>query len=192
MRPTCTRWLVALAFLGVLLASSSVAHATESPRAQVAAQHEAMQKVAWLVGSWHGEGWIEYQPGERMSFRSTETVGSYLDGLVLVIEGLHHDAASGDVIHHAIGMLSSDPQADLLRFRTHLSNGRAADSTGHLEGDAFVWSPPTPPGVAIRYTIRRDAGDWFEIGEMSRDGGSTWRQTFEMRLQRTTEAPSTD
>ena len=51
------------------------------------------------------------------------------------------------------------------------------------------WAMETPGGQ-IRYTITlNDAGQWFEIGEMSQDG-ETWRQIFEMTLDRVASDPT--
>lgn len=149
-------------------------------------QKEAMAKLAFLVGSWEGEGWIQMGPQTRHHSIGTETVESRLDGLILVIEGRHKDPETGKVVHHAFATVDWDEDAGQYRFRSLLSDGRAADSTGHFEEGNFVWSPGSPPGSEIRYVIHEtEAGEWFEVGEMSRDGGKTWSQFFEMKLHRT-------
>ena len=51
------------------------------------------------------------------------------------------------------------------------------------------WLIPIPQGQ-IRYTIRLDQGrHWSEIGEMSPDGGTTWRKFFEMTLTKVANGP---
>ena len=108
-----------------------------------------------------------------------------LDGLVLVVEGLHHaklaDGTAGKVVHHALAIASADP-AGGFRFSTFLADGRAADARGNWENGKFVWAPPAPPGRQIRYIIDWTVADrWSEIGEMSTDG-ATWTKFFEMNL----------
>jgi hypothetical protein len=170
----------------LLLVSLAGGTLAQPPAPTPDAQLEQMEKIAWLAGSWEGEGWAELRPGDRHHFRGSETVESRLGGLVLVVEGVHRKPDGDEVVHHAFGMLTWDDDAELFRFRTQLADGRASDATGRFEDGAFVWAPQAPPGMELRYVIREDEnGDWFEIGEVSRDGGESWKQFFEMRLERT-------
>ena len=148
---------------------------------------EAMKPFLPAVGKWRGEGWMQMGPGEPQRAVSEETVEMRLDGLVLVVEGLHHaklaDGTAGKVVHHALAIASADP-AGGFRFSTFLADGRAADARGNWESGKFVWAPPAPPGRQIRYVIDWTVADrWSEIGEMSTDG-ATWTKFFEMNLSR--------
>jgi len=148
---------------------------------------EAMRPFLPAVGKWRGEGWMQMGPGEPQRAVSEETVEMRLDGLVLVVEGLHHaklaDGTAGKVVHHALAIASADP-AGGFRFSTFLADGRAADARGNWENGKFVWAPPAPPGRQIRYIIDWTVADrWSEIGEMSTDG-TTWTKFFEMNLSR--------
>lgn len=148
---------------------------------------EAMKPFLPAVGKWRGEGWMQMGPGEPQRAVSEETVEMRLDGLVLVVEGLHHaklaDGTAGKVVHHALAIASADP-AGGFRFSTFLADGRAADARGNWENGKFVWAPPAPPGRQIRYIIDWTVADrWSEIGEMSTDG-TTWTKFFEMNLSR--------
>lgn len=148
---------------------------------------EAMKPFLPAVGKWRGEGWMQMGPGEPQRAVSEETVEMRLDGLVLVVEGLHHaklaDGTAGKVVHHALAIASADP-AGGFRFSTFLADGRAADARGNWENGKFVWAPPAPPGRQIRYVIDWTVADrWSEIGEMSTDG-TTWTKFFEMNLSR--------
>ena len=148
---------------------------------------EAMKPFLPAVGKWRGEGWMQMGPGEPQRAVSEETVEMRLDGLVLVVEGLHHaklaDGTAGTVVHHALAIASADP-AGGFRFSTFLADGRAADARGNWENGKFVWAPPAPPGRQIRYVIDWTVADrWSEIGEMSTDG-TTWTKFFEMNLTR--------
>jgi len=57
-----------------------------SPAAAVAAKREAMQRLAYMVGQWQGEGWIQ-MGGPRITFRGGERVQSRLGGITLLVEG---------------------------------------------------------------------------------------------------------
>ena len=54
-----------------------------------------MKKLDFLVGEWKGEGWMEFVPGQRRTFRGTEVVQSKLGGLLVTIEGLFRGQAGG-------------------------------------------------------------------------------------------------
>ena len=72
---------------------------------------EAMKPFLPAVGKWRGEGWMQMGPGEPQRAVSEETVEMRLDGLVLVVEGLHHaklaDGAAGKVVHHALAIVGT-------------------------------------------------------------------------------------
>lgn len=151
---------------------------------------EAMKPFLPAVGKWRGESWMQMGPGEPQRSVSEETVEMRLDGLVLIVEGLHHaklaDGTAGKVVHHALAVVSADSAdpAGGFRFSTFLADGRAADARGNWENGKFVWTPPAPPGRQIRYVIDWTVADrWSEIGEMSTDG-TTWTKFFEMNLSR--------
>jgi len=170
--------------------AAAAAQPGRPPAPDVAKLREAMKPFLPAVGHWRGEGWMQMGPGEPQRAVSEETVEMRLDGLVLVVEGLHHAklaepsaATAGKVVHHALAIISADP-AGGYRFSTFLADGRAADARGNWESGKFVWAPPAPPGRQIRYVIDWTVADrWSEIGEMSTDG-TTWTKFFEMNLTR--------
>ena len=147
---------------------------------------EHMNAVGFMVGEWAGEGWIAMGPDGPQKFSSRETIESRLDGLVLVIEGVHEsleETNQGETIHHAVATLSWNDGAGVYDFRSHLANGRSGDYEGRIEAGAFVWGMEIP-GRTIRYTITIDEeNQWTEVGETSTDG-TTWSKFFEMTLQR--------
>ena len=148
---------------------------------------EPMQRLAFLVGTWEGEGWIELQPGRRATFTSREVVEPRLGGRVLVVEGLHHapipDQPEPVAVHHALGVFSHD-EAKGYRFRTWLANGHGGDYGARLEDGALIWGYDDPRRGEVRYTITlSEAGEWVEVGDASRDG-ETWHRFFEMRLSK--------
>ena len=169
-------------------AQPTAAQPGRPPAPDAAKLREAMKPFLPAVGKWRGEGWMQMGPGEPQRAVSEETVEMRLDGLVLVVEGLHHaklaDGTAGKVVHHALAIASADA-AGGYRFSTFLADGRAADARGNWENGKFVWAPPAPPGRQIRYVIDWTVADrWSEIGEMSTDG-TTWTKFFEMNLTRT-------
>jgi hypothetical protein len=144
-----------------------------------------MQALDFLVGTWEGGGWMEYAPGQKVTFTSREVVEPRLGGRVLVVEGTHHAPMPGApepvVVHHALGVLSH-AEADGYRFRTWLANGHGGDFAARLDDGAVVWGYDDPRRGEVRYTIRLDdAGRWAEVGDARRDGGD-WHRFFEMTL----------
>src|SRR5437870_1317462 len=101
---------IRLYFIAAVVVSVSASLSpAESP---VVAQREAMKKLDFLVGEWKGEGWMEFVPDQRTTFKGTEIVQSKLDGLLLTIDGLHRGKLGGKgeevVVHQAFGLLSYD------------------------------------------------------------------------------------
>jgi hypothetical protein len=177
---TLAAWVAALIVSWPAPASAQTA--TDAGAAVTA----AMEPLSWLVGEWEGEGWSESAGGRSIAL-VTERVESRLDGRVLFVEGIGHvkeaTGSPGEVVHHAVGVLSYDPARAgylFLAFR----DGRVVEARTSLEDGVFVWGFDVPGGQ-VRYRIRQDAGDWLESGDFSRDGGATWRPFFEMRLHRT-------
>ncbi len=160
------------------------AEAQRPPHPKLAEIQQAMKRVAFLVGEWEGEATMRMM-GEEHEIRGTESVESRVDGLALIIEGRHWQAGGSPehLQHHALAVLTYDPEAGHYRFRTQLAQGGQSDATGQMTGDAFRWSMKNPQGE-IRFTIRlNEKGDWVELGEMSRDG-EEWVSFFEMTMRR--------
>src|SRR5262249_48103511 len=74
----------------------------------VAAQREAMKKLDFLVGQWKGEGWMEFAPGQRRTFKGAEVVQRKLDGLLVSMDGEHRGQVGGKgeevVVHSAFAL----------------------------------------------------------------------------------------
>ena len=152
------------------------------------AQKEAMKKLEFLIGDWQGEGWVEFAPGQRRTFKGTETVRTKVDGLLLTIEGLHRGQLGGQgadvVIHNAFALLSYDDKAKRYRFQGFTARGNHEDTEAKVTGAQLVWAMKIPQFGDVRYTIKLDdQGRWFEVGEVAPDG-KDWRKFFEMVLTR--------
>jgi hypothetical protein len=150
------------------------------------AQLAEMKKLELLEGNWSGEGWMQRGP-TRSVFVSSEKVEGRLSGLVIIIEGLHHEkmpgGAKGPVVHNAVATVSYDAASGAYKFAAHQGDGRYVDATGKLVAPGhFEWGFKSPQGM-VRFTIKFGADNWNETGEYSSDGKS-WTKFFEMNLHR--------
>lgn len=168
-----------------LLAALALAAFATAAAAQNAPSPEARAEIAKLgklVGHWKGEGWV-LSPHGRHDFTSEERAEMRLDGGALVIEGLHRDA-SGAIVHQALGVLGWDRRRKEYRFGTALSSGATGYHRGRIEDGRFIWTVDAP-GPERRFVIPLEGADtWEEYGEVTSDGGRTWRRFFEMKLTR--------
>ena len=73
--------------ISLLIIASVVAAPTAQTRST--AHVDEMKKFDFLLGRWSGEGWIEMTPGQRLKFKSNETVDTRLGGSLLIVEGKH-------------------------------------------------------------------------------------------------------
>jgi hypothetical protein len=71
---------------------------------------KAMNRLAFLEGSWEGQGWHQAGPdAERRHFTQTEDIPRKLDGQLLIIEGRGHAADDPKrVVHWAFAVVSYD------------------------------------------------------------------------------------
>ena len=80
-------------FLVLLAALALPLNAQE--RANPERQREAMKRLSFLVGQWHGEATLVVAGGVRRRLTQTEDVRFRLDGLVLLVEGTGRDPETG-------------------------------------------------------------------------------------------------
>lgn len=168
----------------VLCLSPLAAHAQQAPGS---AQKEKMKALDFLAGQWRGEGWAVIGPGQRRTFTIEETVQPKLGGLVLLVEGLGRTKdgpQAGAVSHNALATVAYDERAGQFRFRAYQMEGHYTDSEAKVGDRTLEWGFTDPRVGTIKFTIRvGDAGDWTEIGEVSRDA-KTWAKFLEMTLRR--------
>jgi hypothetical protein len=144
--------------LGLLL--SLIAAAQQGPN--LAAQHEAMKKLSFLVGTWSGDGVSTMQSGP-VKFQQTESVQYKLDGLVLVVEGTGRNAA-GEVAFRALATIAYDDAARAYRFRAY-NDGRYLDTELKVLDQGFEWGYEAGP-AKVKFTMRlTPKGEWSESGE---------------------------
>jgi hypothetical protein len=168
----------------LLCVMSSASMQAQTPNSEA---REAMKRVSFMIGQWKGEGWAQFGPGQRQTVTALESVQLRLGGEVLLIEGLgkNKDANHTDVVgHDALAFLYYDEKARIFRFQAHRAGGIHVDTEAKLIDRGFSWSFQDERAGTLRFTMKlTDKGEWFEIGEASRDGKS-WFKFFEMTLQR--------
>ena len=87
-------------------------------------------------------------------------------------------------MHNAFALVSYDDKAKQYRFQAFTGRGQSGDAEAKVAEKQLVWGMKVPQYGEVRYTTKLDDnGRWFEIGEVSQDG-TTWRQFFEMSMQR--------
>jgi len=148
-------------------------------------QLAAIGKLDWLVGKWAGEGWIEFRPGERRTFRQTEIVQPKAGGTVLTIEGhgTTKNEGTNAVVLDAFTVVSYNAKEKEYRWHSNTDKGYTTDVEVKVGERWFEWAVEAP-GFGMRYRMTlNEKGEWFEIGEMSREGQPA-RKFFEMTLRR--------
>ena len=176
--------LAVLAFALMPFAADAQVNAPSGYRGpDLAAQRAAMDRLSGLVGDWQGEAQVTSP--RAMTVHQSERVERDLGGLILRVRGMGHATAerTGETIFDAFAVISFNERENRYDFRTY-AHGYSTNATAQFLPDgSFQWT--TPPGpVQSRYTIQFDATTWREIGEMSRDGGTTWTRTVELNLRR--------
>ncbi len=173
-----------LTFSLLLLAAPAAAQAPFDHTPAAAAE---MRRLAFLHGTWRGEGVTTMRPGQEERAAVLETAQPRLDGSVLLVEGLGwkgtEGAADYQVVHKAMGVVSYDARRGGWAMRAYRGGGWVDADLTVGDGE-LVWAFDQPGAGRIRYTIRVDEqGRWHEVGDRSRDGRQ-WHRFFEMRLTR--------
>jgi hypothetical protein len=173
--------------LAVSLLLVAVPAAAQAPADASAAAAEQMQRLAFLHGTWRGEGVTIMGPGQQERASVLETAEPKLEGAVLLVQGTGwkgtEGAADYHVVHRALGVLSYDARRGGWAMRAYRGGGWVDADVAVGDGE-LVWSFDQPGAGRIRYTIRLDEqGRWHEVGDRSPDG-QRWHRFFEMRLTR--------
>jgi hypothetical protein len=163
-----------------ILAQPAIAQGPADPAALIAAQTEAMARLAMMDGVWRGTAWT-LTPGGRHDVVHTERIGPFLGGSVKVIEGRSYKP-DGSVGFNAFGTISYDPQSHAYTLHSY-AMGHEGDFALQVKPDGYVWEIPAGPGAIIRYTATIGDGAWREVGERIAAGAPPL-QIFEMNLKR--------
>src|SRR5262249_60241997 len=146
-----------------------------------------LRKFVVQAGGGEGEGWMDSEQGQRRAVNVKESVQGKAEGSVLTLEGVGKAKPPGKdeeiVVHNAFGVVWYDGGARRFRMLSWRA-GRSMDADITVGERSLVWGFRDQRAGHIRFTIKLDeAGRWFEIGEISRDGAS-WNKFFEMSLKR--------
>ncbi len=140
--------------------------------------------MAWMVGEWHGTGWMQRGPGPRETFHIREQVRWAGGGALLVVDGLGRDESGQRIVHQAFAVVSVDPATGAPSLRAYRAgSGEVVSAVTVGEGSAS-WGFSPSPGGTVRFTFQQTpAGEWRETGEFSRDG-TTYVPFLDMTLTR--------
>ncbi|MGA8087739.1 MAG: hypothetical protein WCA10_10555 [Terracidiphilus sp.] len=152
--------------VGILLAGSAMALIAQQPQtSSVAAQREAMKKLAFLAGNWSGPVSISRGPGEPLKLTQTESVQFKLDGLVLLIQG-KSAGPDGKAQFQALATVSYDDAAHVYRFRAY-NDGRYVDTELTVNPDGFAWGFNAGPAKIQNTMHLNPKGEWHETTDVS-------------------------
>jgi len=173
--------LVLLVFAAAL-PSTGRAQGRPDPAAMQAAQREAMQKLAFMDGTWRGEARTipPGAPGEKHTLTQTERVGAFLGGTIRVIEGRGYEA-DGSVGFNALGVISYDSAKKTYSMRSW-ALGYFGDYPLTPTENGFEWVMRFG-SMSQRYTATFEDGVWHEVGHRTIGDGDPV-QFFEMTLRR--------
>ncbi|QDZ08890.1 DUF1579 domain-containing protein [Sphingomonas panacisoli] len=170
---------VLIAGLSLALIASVPGSAQVADTAALSAQKVALDKFAWMDGTWRGPA-VKKGPGGEHRVTQTERIGPMLGGTLRVIEGKGFNP-DGSVGFNAFAVISWDAQKQAYDFRSY-AQGRAGDFMIRPTADGYVWEIPAGPMI-IRYTATLKDETWTEIGERIAPGQPAV-PFFEMHLKR--------
>jgi hypothetical protein len=159
----------------------SITASAQPPRVNVAAQRDAMKKLAFLVGTWTGDA-TTMRPNQAIKVKQTEQVSYKLDGLVMLIEGTGRNPDTNDVMFRALATVSFDDAAGVYHFRAY-NDGNYLDTELKVPENGFEWSYKAGP-AQIAFTMKlNDKGDWVETGAAT-VGNAPPQQFFDMTVHK--------
>lgn len=181
MKSTFSKFAVLTLLAAAFLLESSLTLVAQQPvMANVVAQREAMQKLAFLVGKWSGPVSIWRGPGEPLHLTQAETAQFKLDGLVMQIEG-ESTGSDGKWQFQALATVSYDDASHTYRFRAY-NDGHYIDTEFTVQPDGFRWGFDAGP-AKIRNAMHLTAkGEWQETTDVTFGSNPPYR-SVEMLLQ---------
>lgn len=167
----------------VASAAASASGQGQTDPAVIAAQREALAKLAVMDGVWRGPAWTILASGQKHTITQTERIGPFLDGTVKVIEGRGYEA-DGKVTFNAFGTISYNTSTKSYTLHSY-AQGFVGDFALKPTTDGYVWEIPAGP-TTIRYTAVIKDGSWLEVGDRIVQGKEPVR-FFEMNLKRVSD-----
>src|SRR5258708_15341747 len=122
-----------MTLMGASLAAR--AQGPPNPATLIAAQRDAMARLAYMDGVWRGPAWTILPSGEKHDVTQTERIGPFLDGSIKVIEGRGYDAA-GKVGFNAFGTISFNPATSAYTLHSH-AMGQVGDFVLKPSADGY-------------------------------------------------------
>ncbi len=175
------RW-IALSIGMVLMIGGAAFAQGRQGGPDVAVQKEAMKRLSFLLGTWHGEAEVTTGPGAAKKVLQTEEIQMRLDGLVMVLEGTGTLADTGVVAFRAFATIAFDEATKTYRFRAY-NDGNYVDTELELLDGGFEWGFTAGP-AKITNTMKLDAaGQWVETTDVVINGAPP-RRTMEMRVRK--------
>lgn len=172
--------IIALLLTALTAPATARAQGRPDPAALIAAQQEALSKLAFMDGAWKGSAWTILPSGEKHVLTQTERVGPFLDGAVKVVEGRGYEA-DGKLAFNAFGTISFDPAKSSYTMHSY-AMGYVGDYMLTPTADGFTWEIPAGP-MTIRYTAKIEGDRWVEVGDRLVPGKEPVR-FLEMNLER--------
>lgn len=163
-----------------VFAASASAQGSFNPATRIAAQKQAMVKIARFDGVWRGPAWTILPKG-RHDITQTERIGPFLDGSVKVIEGRGYNA-DGTSGFNAFGTISFDPTTGKYNLHSY-AQGFVGDFELKLTDNGYTWELPAGPSAKILYTATITDSTWLEAGDRIVAGQAPMR-IFQMDLKR--------
>ncbi len=173
------RGYVGLLLAAMLVGSPAMAQ-QHNPQAMIAAQKEAMAKLAFMDGVWRGPASTVLPNGDKHEVMQTERVGPLLDGAIKLVEGRGY-LPNGATGFNAFATISYDVAKGSYAMRSY-AMGYVGDYTLKLTADGFSWEIPAGP-MTMRYVATVKDGVWHEVGERIMPGKEPVR-FIEMKLKR--------
>jgi hypothetical protein len=171
-----------IAGLGLALIASMPGAAQVADTNAIAAQKTALDKFAWMDGTWRGPA-VTKGPGGEHRVTQTERIGPMLGGTLRVVEGKGFNP-DGSVGFNAFAVISYDAAKQAYDFHSY-AQGRSGSFMIRPTADGYVWEIPAGP-MTIRYTAALKDKVWTEIGERIAPGQAPV-QFFEMHLTRVSD-----
>lgn len=165
---------LAWALLGTIMAA-------QQPPGGAQDQRAAMQKLAFLAGSWSGPVTVVRGPGEPLRLKQSENVEFKLNGLVLLIEG-HSISEDGKTQFEALATVAYDDATRTYRIRAY-NGGHYIDTELSVVGDGFSWGFQAGPAHVINTMRLNPGGQWQETTEATM-GNNPAQKSVEMVLDR--------
>jgi len=168
---------------GLLALAAPASAQFPDPAPRIAAQREALARLAGMDGVWRGPAW-SLTPAGRQEMLQTERIGPMLGGAIRVMEGRGY-AADGSVRFNAFGVVSYDPDRRAYTLTT-FALGHSLTVPLTLTETGYIWEAPAGPGAVIRYTATIGNGTWHEYGERIAPGQPPLR-VVELNLRRVSD-----